>query len=200
MRRCGWWHGRSHWESHGGMCYPYPHPQSLRHCVEWVGESLMALLQVALVRMCADGARPPAQRFGYNHAFDALVRIAREEGVRTFTRGLGPNVVRSVIMSKCSCPAGADIYKHSSLTISQMSHRLQRMLSLTPVFPRVSSQRVQILRSQASTPVGAFVRAQRWNRHTFPRLVAGRNGCHHSLCACRCVEKQDSECRHRGRS
>ncbi|KAK5465288.1 hypothetical protein LTS15_001851 [Exophiala xenobiotica] len=55
--------------------------------------------EVALVRMCADGAKSPAQRFGYAHAFDALLRIGRDEGVRTFTRGLGPNVVRSVIMN-----------------------------------------------------------------------------------------------------
>ncbi|KAI1629381.1 mitochondrial dicarboxylate transporter [Exophiala viscosa] len=55
--------------------------------------------EVALVRMCADGARPPAQRFGYAHAFDALLRIGKEEGIRTFTRGLGPNVVRSIIMN-----------------------------------------------------------------------------------------------------
>ncbi|KAJ9632872.1 hypothetical protein H2204_007602 [Knufia peltigerae] len=49
--------------------------------------------------MCADGAKAPAQRFGYAHAFDALIRIGREEGVGTFTRGIGPNVVRSVIMN-----------------------------------------------------------------------------------------------------
>ncbi|KAL6251036.1 hypothetical protein RBB50_001244 [Rhinocladiella similis] len=55
--------------------------------------------EVALVRMCADGAKAPAQRFGYTHAFDALIRIGREEGVVTFTRGIGPNVVRSVIMN-----------------------------------------------------------------------------------------------------
>ncbi|KIW85694.1 hypothetical protein Z517_01086 [Fonsecaea pedrosoi CBS 271.37] len=55
--------------------------------------------EVALVRMCADGARSPGQRFGYNHAVDAIVRIGREEGLRTFSRGLGPNVVRSVIMN-----------------------------------------------------------------------------------------------------
>ncbi|KIW67021.1 hypothetical protein PV04_06299 [Phialophora macrospora] len=58
--------------------------------------------EVALVRMCADGAKPPAQRFGYKHALDAVLRIGREEGVRTFTRGLGPNVIRSVIMSMCA--------------------------------------------------------------------------------------------------
>ncbi|KAK5327656.1 hypothetical protein LTR20_002859 [Exophiala xenobiotica] len=55
--------------------------------------------EVALVRMCADGAKSPAQRFGYAHAFDALLKIGRDEGVRTFARGLGPNVVRSVIMN-----------------------------------------------------------------------------------------------------
>ncbi|KIW32024.1 uncharacterized protein PV07_03603 [Cladophialophora immunda] len=55
--------------------------------------------EVALVRMCADGARSPSQRFGYNHALDAIIRIGREEGVRTFSRGLGPNIVRSVIMN-----------------------------------------------------------------------------------------------------
>ncbi|OCT51478.1 putative 2-oxoglutarate/malate carrier protein [Cladophialophora carrionii] len=55
--------------------------------------------EVALVRMCADGAKSPAQRFGYKHAFDAILRIGREEGIQTFTRGLGPNVVRSVIMN-----------------------------------------------------------------------------------------------------
>jgi len=44
----------------------------------------------ALVRMCADGANAPAQRFGYNHVFHAIARIGREEGARTFTRGLGP--------------------------------------------------------------------------------------------------------------
>ena len=50
--------------------------------------------------MCADGAKAPGQRFAYKHAFDALVRISREEGVATFSRGLGPNIVRSVIMSE----------------------------------------------------------------------------------------------------
>lgn len=64
--------------------------------------SMLIVFKVALVRMCADGAKPPAKRFGYNNAFDALIRIGREEGLRTFTRGLGPNVVRSVIMSKGS--------------------------------------------------------------------------------------------------
>jgi dicarboxylate transporter 10 len=55
--------------------------------------------EVALVRMCADGAKASSQRFGYRHCFDAIVRIGREEGIRTFSRGLGPNVVRSILMN-----------------------------------------------------------------------------------------------------
>ena len=55
--------------------------------------------EVALVRMCADGAKPVSQRFGYRHCFDAVYRIGTEEGLKTFGRGLGPNVVRSVLMN-----------------------------------------------------------------------------------------------------
>ena len=55
--------------------------------------------EIALVRLCADGAKTADQRFGYRHCFDALSRIGREEGMRTFARGVGPNVVRSVLMN-----------------------------------------------------------------------------------------------------
>lgn len=55
--------------------------------------------EVALVRMCADGAKEPAQQFGYRNCFDAILRIGKEEGLQTFARGLAPNVVRSVIMN-----------------------------------------------------------------------------------------------------
>lgn len=55
--------------------------------------------EVALVRMCADGAKAPAQQFGYKNCFDAIIRIGREEGLQTFARGLTPNIVRSVIMN-----------------------------------------------------------------------------------------------------
>lgn len=53
-----------------------------------------------MVRMCADGAKEPEQRYRYGNAFKGLVRIGREEGLSAFTKGLGPNVVRSVLMSK----------------------------------------------------------------------------------------------------
>jgi solute carrier family 25 (mitochondrial dicarboxylate transporter), member 10 len=55
--------------------------------------------EVTLVRMCADGAKPVGQQFRYRNCFDAVVRIAREEGVQTFARGLAPNIIRSVVMN-----------------------------------------------------------------------------------------------------
>jgi dicarboxylate transporter 10 len=60
--------------------------------------------EVILVRMCADAAKPAAERFGYSDAMTGLYRIGKEEGVRVFGRGLSANVVRSVIMSKAPCP------------------------------------------------------------------------------------------------
>jgi dicarboxylate transporter 10 len=57
--------------------------------------------EVVLVRMCADGAKAPAQQFGYSHAFDALARVYSEEGMRAFWKGLAPNIARSALMSKC---------------------------------------------------------------------------------------------------
>lgn len=57
--------------------------------------------EVILVRMCADGVKPIAERYGYSNAFSGLVRVGKDEGLQAFTRGLGPNVVRSVLMSEC---------------------------------------------------------------------------------------------------
>lgn len=56
--------------------------------------------EVVLVRMCADAAKPSAERFRYSDALTALYRIAKEEGVWVFGRGLPANIIRSVLMSK----------------------------------------------------------------------------------------------------
>lgn len=55
--------------------------------------------EVVLVRMCADGAKHPAEHFAYKNAIDALVRVGREDGLGAYFRGLGPNIVRSVLMN-----------------------------------------------------------------------------------------------------
>ncbi|KAL2759923.1 hypothetical protein ACRALDRAFT_2092796, partial [Sodiomyces alcalophilus JCM 7366] len=60
--------------------------------------------EVVLVRMCADGAKPLAERFAYPNALVGLYRVGRDEGVSAFARGISANVVRSVLMSECLRP------------------------------------------------------------------------------------------------
>lgn len=60
--------------------------------------------EVILVRMCADGAKNATDRFVYSNAISGMMRIGREEGIGAFTKGLGPNVARSVLMSSHSPP------------------------------------------------------------------------------------------------
>lgn len=43
-----------------------------------------------MVRMQADARLPAAERLGYRHIGDALVRIAKEEGMKTYWRGATP--------------------------------------------------------------------------------------------------------------
>jgi solute carrier family 25 oxoglutarate transporter 11 len=54
---------------------------------------------VALVRMQADGMRPAAERRGYTNVFNALARIAREEGVARLWQGFEPTAFRAVAMN-----------------------------------------------------------------------------------------------------
>jgi len=54
---------------------------------------------VALVRIQNDGTLPIDQRRNYRNVVDALVRVAREEGVRTLWTGLSPNILRGMAMN-----------------------------------------------------------------------------------------------------
>ncbi|KAF1996397.1 mitochondrial carrier [Amniculicola lignicola CBS 123094] len=68
--------------------------------------------EVVLVRMCADGAKPVSERFNYRNAIDALIRIGREDGVAAYYRGLGPNIVRSVLMNVSQIATYAGAKRH----------------------------------------------------------------------------------------
>lgn len=54
---------------------------------------------LALVRMQADGQLPPERRRNYSNAFNALVRISKEEGITCLWRGSMPTVYRAMAMN-----------------------------------------------------------------------------------------------------
>ncbi|CAM9721599.1 unnamed protein product, partial [Phaeothamnion confervicola] len=56
-------------------------------------------IEVCLVRMQGDGELPPARRRNYRGIFNALARIAREEGPLTFWRGAAVTVIRAMVVS-----------------------------------------------------------------------------------------------------
>lgn len=55
--------------------------------------------EVALVRMTADGSRPPELRRGYRHVFDALFRVFKEEGVRGLWKGTSATAARAAVVN-----------------------------------------------------------------------------------------------------
>ncbi|CAO3597580.1 unnamed protein product [Absidia cylindrospora] len=78
---------------------------------------------VVNVRMQNDGQLPPQQRRNYKHALDGVVRIAREEGVTSLFRGLGPNMNRAILMTSSQC-VSYDTFKDMLLHYSPLQDGL----------------------------------------------------------------------------
>merc|ERR1719461_1378511 len=68
-------------------------------CAGGIATALCCPVEVALVRMQADGAKPPDQRRGYRNVFDAWASVVREEGFFTLWRGVVPTVFRGMVVS-----------------------------------------------------------------------------------------------------
>lgn len=54
---------------------------------------------VLLVRMTSDVSRAPEKRYNYPNALTGLVSLLKSEGMRGLARGVGPNVIRAVLMN-----------------------------------------------------------------------------------------------------
>eukprot|EP01038_Epipyxis_sp_PR26KG_P004501 gene4501-6359_t len=54
---------------------------------------------VTLVRMQGDSMKAKADQRGYKNVFDAIYRIAKEEGVKKLYSGLAPNILRGMSMN-----------------------------------------------------------------------------------------------------
>jgi dicarboxylate transporter 10 len=57
------------------------------------------MLELVMVRLCADGLKPEGERLHYRNAIHGLWRIARDEGFTRLGRGMGATVTRSVVMN-----------------------------------------------------------------------------------------------------
>lgn len=82
-----------------------------------VGALVGTPAEITLVRMTADGRLPPAERRGYKHAFDALARITREEGLFTLWRGWQPTVLRAMVLNA----AQLAVYSQAKQTLVESS-------------------------------------------------------------------------------
>lgn len=52
--------------------------------------------EVALIRMQSDGMKPKPERANYRSVFDALIRVARHEGVHGLWSGSYPTIIRAM--------------------------------------------------------------------------------------------------------
>lgn len=64
-----------------------------------VGAFVGTPAEVCLIRMTADGRLPVDQRRNYSSVFNALFRIASEEGVTTLWRGCTPTIGRAIVVN-----------------------------------------------------------------------------------------------------
>jgi len=55
--------------------------------------------EVALIRMTSDGQLPLSERRGYTSVFNALARIAKEEGIATWWRGCIATMGRAAVVN-----------------------------------------------------------------------------------------------------
>ncbi|KAG6447489.1 hypothetical protein O3G_MSEX005010 [Manduca sexta] len=55
--------------------------------------------EVALIRMTADGRLPPDKRRNYKNVFNALGRMAREEGITSLWRGATATITRAMVVN-----------------------------------------------------------------------------------------------------
>jgi solute carrier family 25 (mitochondrial dicarboxylate transporter), member 10 len=103
-------------------CLPEPGFLELLFCSTTagaVGGAFGNPADVINVRMQNDGQLAPELRRHYKHAFDGLIRIAKEEGVKSLARGIGPNMGRAVLMT-ASQLTSYDVFKELLITKAHM--------------------------------------------------------------------------------
>lgn len=75
------------------------------------------------VRMQHDAVLPPEKRRNYRHAIDGMIRMAREEGLMSWFRGVLPNSLRAAAMT-ASQLASYDTFKQLLIGYTPMTDNL----------------------------------------------------------------------------
>jgi len=68
-------------------------------CAGGIGALIGTPADAALVRMQSDATLPLEQRRGYTNAFNALFRMAKEEGLKGFFSGATPTIFRGLLIN-----------------------------------------------------------------------------------------------------
>jgi len=88
---------------------------------------------LCMVRMQADGRLPLDQRRNYRHAFDALVRVSREEGVLSLWKGTQATVNRAMMVTAsqmaCYDTTKEALVAHTPLGDSALTHTLASLVA-----------------------------------------------------------------------
>lgn len=76
--------------------------------------------EVGLIRMQSDGMKPPAERANYKSVVDALMRVARNEGILALWQGSFPTIIRAMALNfgqlSFFSESKAQLKRHTSLS------------------------------------------------------------------------------------
>lgn len=94
-------------------------------CAGGLAAGLSNPAEVALIRMQSDGMKPKELRANYRSVFDALFRVARQEGIRGLWKGSSPTIVRAMSTNfgqlATFSEAKAQLKKHTNLSFQNQS-------------------------------------------------------------------------------
>lgn len=113
------------------------------------------------VRMQHDAALPAAERRNYKHAVDGIVRMAREEGVMSWFRGVWPNSMRAAVMT-ASQLASYDSFKRALIQHTPLGDTLTTHFAasfLASVVAATVTSPIDVIKTRvmsASTKQGLF--------------------------------------------
>nr|XP_036586009.1 uncharacterized protein CTRU02_04161 [Colletotrichum truncatum]KAF6796200.1 hypothetical protein CTRU02_04161 [Colletotrichum truncatum] len=107
----------------GGKPPKFPVLVALASASGFIGGISGNAADVLNVRMQQDAALPPAERRNYKHALEGMLRMAREEGIMSWFRGVLPNSMRAAAMT-ASQLASYDTFKGMLIRHTPMGDNL----------------------------------------------------------------------------